>query len=142
MALDLKDDCLPSFLEVNVRNVVWPVSEDIVVHPVSRHEVHLCSSSNIFRWVWGFLAGNVMNPMVAFWSRHCSFRMSVLKVPSQRMGASRGVMTRTSFLEGVSTCGCRYTILGNFTLFRPLWSLTAMLASTWTLSSFWLLGFR
>lgn len=45
-----------------------------------------------------FLMANTVIPMVAFWSRNCSFRMSVLKVPSQMMGASQGVRTRTSFL--------------------------------------------
>lgn len=32
---------LPSFL-ANKRNVGWPNSENIVVHPVSHHKVHLC----------------------------------------------------------------------------------------------------
>lgn len=45
-----------------------------------------------------FLIANTISPMVAFRSRNCSFRMSVLKFPSQTMGASQGVRTRTSFL--------------------------------------------
>lgn len=45
-----------------------------------------------------FLMANTVSPMVTFWTRNCSFRMSMLKVPSQTMGASQGVRTRTSFL--------------------------------------------
>lgn len=40
--LDLEYDHLPSFLKGNARNMVWPISEDTVVHPVSHHKVHLC----------------------------------------------------------------------------------------------------
>lgn len=45
-----------------------------------------------------FLMANTVRPTVTFRSRNCSFRMSMSKVPSQTMGASHGVSTRTSFL--------------------------------------------
>ena len=80
--------------------------------------------------------------MVMFRSQNCSFRMSVLKVLSQMMGASQGVTRRTSFLGGTSTSGGGYTILDNFTLCGVQCSLIVTFASVGMFSSFWFLGFR
>lgn len=51
---------------------------------------------------------NTVKPTVAFWSRNCSFSRLMSKVPPHTIGASQGVKTRTSFLEGVSTFGWEY----------------------------------
>lgn len=42
------------------------------------------------------LFGGKHSPAVTFWGQNCSFRMSVLKVPSQTMGTGQGVRTRIS----------------------------------------------
>jgi len=65
-ALDLENDNLPSFLKGNARNIVWPVSEDIVVHPVSHHEVHLCRLQEQLQVEMYFFTTNTVNPMVIF----------------------------------------------------------------------------
>lgn len=64
--LDLEDDHLPSSLKANERNVVWPISEDIVVHPVSHHEVHLCRLQEQLQVEMYFFTTNTVNPMVMF----------------------------------------------------------------------------
>lgn len=45
-----------------------------------------------------FFTANTVNPTVMFCNRNCSFKRAMLNVPSQMMGASHGVTTRTSLL--------------------------------------------
>lgn len=61
-----------------------------------------------------FLMANTVSPIVVFRSLNCSFSVSMSKVPSQMMGASQGVRTRTSVLlhgeshrEDVTKHACR-----------------------------------